>query len=162
MIMLCDCHEACSFWDGVWCRGVDVNEVEVPSPRSWLFFYMRFLSLEGVTDCGSYPAPPPSKNEKKTRRHPRRRVCAIDSVTTCGCHFLWVGLVRGCKHRGKHGDGMLKRRIFSSWVHGLTRWFLISSECLKKVLIGIWVSLFCTSCTERVKLYHQVEILIKH
>src|SRR5438309_5650212 len=33
---------------------------------------------------------------------------------------------------------------------------------LEKVVTDICVSLFCTSCTERVKLYHQVEILIKH
>jgi len=47
-----------------------------------------FSSLEGVTDCGSYPAPPPSKDEKKTQRHPSRRARAIDSVSPCGCHFL--------------------------------------------------------------------------
>ncbi len=91
-------------------EAVDVNEIEVPLPRSCLLFYRAFFLLRS-------------------------------------CHRLWV---------------LPCPTSFFSWDHGLTRWFGASSECLKKVGSSIWVSLFCTSCTERVKLYHQVKILMKH
>jgi hypothetical protein len=69
-------------------EAVDVNELKYRLPGLVYCSTVRFSSLEVLTDCGSYPAPPPSLDEKKTRRHPRRRVRAIDSVSTCVCHFL--------------------------------------------------------------------------